>query len=233
MIGIRRSQDRAFYDHGTSSHFYTFSFGDYDDPAHRGFGPLTVINEDRLAGGKGFPMHPHKEIELVTFVISGCVRYKDTLGTSVLLEAGDFQRATCGAGIEHSVYNHSEDDELRVLQCWVKPHTPGLAPSVDHWEAADSARRNHWALVASPGGRDGSMHIHRDADVLTARLDEGAELEYLLRPGRHAWMQVTQGALAVNGEAVEAGDGVAVSAERGVWLEGRRPCEVLLFDLGA
>lgn len=230
MIGVRRSDERGRFDHTKSRHFYTFQYGDYVAPTHRGFGPLKVLNEDRLGPGAGFPDHPHEEIELVTFVVSGTLRYKDNLGTSLLLESGDFQRATCGTGIEHAVYNHSDEANLVVLQCHFQPRQAGLEPCVDHWERPDAERRNKWALVACPEAGDGSMLIHQDVRIQTARLDGGAKLEYMLRPGHHAWMQVTQGSVEVNGQVASAGDGVAASDEEGLWLEAQDPCEVLLFD---
>ena len=232
MIGVRRSDERGRFDHTKSRHFYTFQYGDYVAPMHRGFGPLKVLNEDRLGPGAGFPDHPHAETELVTFVVSGTLRYTDNLGTSLLLEAGDFQRATCGTGIEHAVYNHADDANLVVLQCHIKPRQEGLDPAVDHWDRPDSERRNRWALVASPGDDEDAMFIHQDVRIHTARLDGGSKLEYMLEPGHHAWMQVTQGSLEVNGQGISAGDGVAASNEEGLWLESQDPCEVLLFDFG-
>lgn len=231
MIGIRRSQDRAFYDHGSSRHYYTFSFGDYQDPDHQGFGPLTVLNEDQVGPGGGFPDHPHAEIELLTYVVQGVLEYRDDQGLALLLEAGDCQRATCGTGIVHSVYNHLPDRDLVVLQFWVTPEVAGLSPSAEHWERPDDQRRGRWALVASRSGRTGSMHIHRDVDVHTTRLSAGQELEYELRPGRHLWIQVTRGALEVSGRPVHGGDGVAVSDEPGVRLRGGGDCEVVLLDM--
>lgn len=230
VIGVRRGEERGRFEHHESRHFYTFQYGDYLAPQHRGFGPLKVLNEDRLSPGAGFPEHPHKETELVTFVVSGTLRYSDDLGTGLLLESGDFQRATCGTGICHAVYNHSEDSDLVVLQCHLEPRRAGLEPSVEHWERPDASRRNRWALVASPERDDGAMLIHQDVRIQTARLDGGARLEYLLPAGHHAWMQVTQGTLEVNGREVFVGDGVAASDEEGLWLEAQEPCEVLLFD---
>jgi redox-sensitive bicupin YhaK (pirin superfamily) len=193
---------------------------------------LTVLNEDHLAPGKGFSNHPHAEVELLTYVVEGALAYQDSLGTDLILEAGDCQRTSCGTGIEHSVFNHLPDRPLVVLQCWITPEVPELTPSVEHWEADEGFRRGRWALVASPQGREGSMLIHQDVDVLTTCLELGQQLEYHLHPRHHAWLQVTQGALVVNGRPVSQGDGLAISQEPLVLLHGGGDCEVLLFDMG-
>lgn len=232
MIGIRRSADRAAFHHESSRHFYTFSFGEYQDPEHRGFGPLVVLNEDQVGPGGGFPEHPHSEVELLTYVVEGALAYRDDLGTDLILEAGDCQRTSCGTGIHHSVYNHSGDRDLVVLQCWVSPQFEGLTPSVDHWEAEDHTRRGVWARIAAPGAPEGSMHIHQDVLLSTTRLGPGQQLEYRMHPRRHAWLQVTRGALVVNGRPVRRGDGVAISEEPLVLLHGSEECEVLFFDMG-
>ncbi len=231
MFGIRRSESRGHVSHLNSRHYYSFSFGDYQDPIHNGFGPLKVINEDQLAPLKGFPEHPHSDIELLTFVSQGTLRYQDNLGTAILLEEGDFQLTSCGSGIEHSVYNHNDNEDLVVYQFWVTPNYRGLVPQVDHWELPDHARRGRWALVATPEGDPGSMMIHRDVSIWTARLDPGQELDYAFPDGRHGWLQVTQGSLELGKKKLYQGDGVAIMDEPGFVIKGRELSEVVFFDL--
>lgn len=233
MIGIRRAEDRGHYDSGNIASFHSFSFGDYQDPAHQGFGPLRVINEDCVRPGNGFPDHPHEETEILSYVAEGKLEYRDHDGNAYLLEAGDAQVASCGTGIVHSVYNACPESTLRVLQFWIQPERGGLPPTLHHWDDPDFARRRgRWALVASRGGRDGSMPIRRDVDVHAARLEAGDALEYRIHPGRHLWLQIPGGTATLNGEHhVVAGDGVAVNDESRIELTTETACDVLLFDL--
>lgn len=229
MIGIRRSEDRGFFQYGNSQAYHTFSFGEYEDSMHQGFGPMTVINEDRVGPGGGFPTHPHAETEILSFILEGQIEYRDNLGNAFLLEAGDAQRATCGTGIEHSVFNASKEAPMAVLQCWFKPLEAGLTPSLEHWECSDRSRRGQWRLVASPRARSGSMQIHQHVEVYTGRWEANQRVEFLFQPGEKAWVQVTRGALDLAGREVHAGDGISILEEEKLELLSHTESELLLF----
>lgn len=231
MIGIRKADERKNFKSEKLDTYYSFSYGEYQDPDHNGFGPLRVINEDNLAPGAGFPMHAHQEVEVVSFVKAGALEYRDDQGNAFLLSSGDAQVASCGTGIEHSVYNHSKERPLAVYQFHLTPEHPGLPPALQHWDLPRHERRGRWRLLASRDGRDGSMVVRRDADVHTAILEQGEELEYNIRPGRHAWIQVIHGRATISGRTVGEGDGVAAFEEERLFLTAQDGLEVLLFDL--
>jgi redox-sensitive bicupin YhaK (pirin superfamily) len=231
MIRIRRSADRGHLDYGWLDTHHTFSFGEYDDPAHRGFRQLRVINEDTVAPGVGFPPHGHRDMEILTYVLSGAVEHQDSMGNRAVIRPGEVQRMTAGRGVTHSEMNPSPGEPLHLLQIWIHPDRRGLEPGYEQRPFPAEARRGRLQVVASPDGRDGSLTIHQDASLYAGALAEGDEVEHALAPGRHAWVQVTRGSVSLNGESLEAGDGAALSDEPAARLRGRSDAEVLVFDL--
>ena len=231
MIRIRRSADRGHLDYGWLDTRHTFSFGEYDDPQHRGFRQLRVINEDHVAPGVGFPPHGHRDMEILTYVLSGAVEHRDSMGNRAVIRPGEVQRMTAGRGVTHSEMNPSPGEPLHLLQIWIHPDRRGLEPGYEQRPFPAEARRGRLQLVASPDGRDGSLTIHQDASLYAGAIGDGDEVEHRLAPGRHAWVQVTRGSVALNGETLEAGDGAAVSEESAARLRGSDDAEVLLFDL--
>lgn len=231
MIRIRRSAERGHFEHGWLDTHHTFSFGDYFDPAQMGFRALRVINEDRVQPGEGFGTHPHRDMEIVTYVLEGALAHRDGLGHSGVLQAGGLQRITAGTGITHSEFNASRTEPVHFYQIWLKPERAGLEPGYEQTAIDLDEARGGWRLAASPEGLDGSLTIRQDARLWLARLDDGGSLSYDLAEGRHAWLQVARGSVAVAGQTLEAGDGAAISQERSVSLTARGAAEVLLFDL--
>jgi redox-sensitive bicupin YhaK (pirin superfamily) len=234
MLTIRRSSDRGHADHGWLDSRHTFSFADYYDPAHMGFRALRVINEDRVAGGQGFPRHPHRDMEIVSYVLDGALAHKDSMGTGSTIRPGDVQRMSAGTGVAHSEYNASPSDPVHFLQIWLIPSQRGIAPSYEQKTFSREDKSGRLRVVASPTGRDGSVSIHTDATLYAGVFgaDEKAQLE--LAPGRHAWVHVARGSATVNGQALATGDGAAISNEATVSVQGPasgEPAEVLVFDL--
>jgi redox-sensitive bicupin YhaK (pirin superfamily) len=231
MISIRRSEERGHFDHGWLDTRHTFSFGEYHDPAFMGFRQLRVLNEDRVRPGYGFPTHGHRDMEIISYVLSGALEHKDSLGTGSVIRPGELQRMSAGTGVRHSEFNPSASEPLHFLQIWLLPERPGLPPSYEQKSFPEEERRGRARLIASPDGCDGSVTIHQDAEVRAALLGPKDRLTQPLRPGRHAWVQVARGSLEVNGQAMRAGDGAAVSGEKSVEIAGGEAAEVLLFDL--
>jgi len=232
MIQIRPANERGRAQLGWLDSRHTFSFGDYYDPKHMGFGPLRVINDDRVKPGAGFGTHGHRDMEILSYVLEGALEHKDSLGTGSVIRPGDVQRMSAGAGIEHSEFNPDRAHPVRFLQIWIEPEQRGLAPSYEEKHFSADARREQLRLVASRGARDGSLAIHRDVDVYAALLGEGKTVEHALRPGRSAWLQVARGAVALNGQPLAEGDGAAIRAESQLTITGRSAdAELLLFDL--
>ena len=231
MIQLRKSSERGHARHGWLDSRHTFSFADYQDPRQMGFRTLRVINEDRVEPGQGFGTHGHRDMEIVTYVLSGALEHRDSLGNGSVIRPGDVQRMSAGTGIEHSEFNASQSERVHFLQIWILPERTGLAPGYEqkHFDAA--SRRDALRLVASQDGRDGSVRVHQDVALYGALADAGQPLELPLRPGRHAWVQVARGALSLNGVDLLAGDGAAASDERSLRLLAREPSEFLLFDL--
>jgi redox-sensitive bicupin YhaK (pirin superfamily) len=231
MITVRKAQERGHARHGWLESFHTFSFADYHDPAHMGFRDLRVINEDRVQPGRGFGTHSHRDMEIVSYVLSGALAHEDSLGTGSVIRPGDVQRMSAGTGVSHSELNPSPTEPVHFLQIWILPERDGLAPSYEqrHFPAAERAGRLR--LVASRDGRDGSLRVHQDVAVHAALLGPGHAVAHALRPGRHAWLQVARGRCTLNGVALEVGDGAAVSDETSLRLERADDAEVLLFDL--
>jgi redox-sensitive bicupin YhaK (pirin superfamily) len=230
MVTIRRSEDRGHADHGWLDSYHTFSFADYFDPKHTQFRSLRVLNEDRVLGGQGFSSHPHRDMEIISYVVSGALEHKDSLGTKAVMRAGDVQRISAGTGVVHSEYNASKEDPVHFLQIWIVPDERGVTPEYAEKSFRDAAP-GKLHLIASKTGRDGSLSIHRDADVNVARLAQGGKLDYDVVAGRGAWVQLIDGTLAVNGEKIVAGDGAAISDERQVRLESGDGAHFLFFDL--
>ena len=231
MKEIRRSDARGHADHGWLQSRHTFSFADYHDPEHVHFGPLRVINEDRVAPGAGFGTHGHRDMEIVSYVLEGALEHKDSLGTGSVIRPGDVQRMSAGTGVSHSEFNSSQTELVHFLQIWILPAREGLEPSYEQKHFADAERRGALRLVASRDGRLGSLRIHQDVDLFATLLGAGDAALHALRPGRHAWVQLARGRCELNGIPLEAGDGAAVSDETALRLAGAKDAEVLLFDL--
>ncbi len=231
MITIRRSDDRGHAQHGWLDSRHTFSFAEYHDPKQMGFRALRVINEDRVQPAAGFGTHPHRDMEILSYVLEGALAHKDSLGTGSTIRPGDLQRMSAGTGVTHSEFNGSSTEPVHFLQIWLLPEEPGIPPSYEqkHFDAAE--RRGRLQLVASRDGRQGSLTIHQDVAVYDGLLKAGERAEVSLGKGRHAWVQVTRGSVKLNGQLLAAGDGAAVSAEPGLALEGVQEGAVLVFDL--
>jgi len=231
MIRVRAAGERGHFDHGWLDTYHTFSFSRYDDPAHSGFRALRVINEDRVAPGRGFGTHPHDNMEIVTYVLEGGLAHRDSLGTGSVIRPGELQRMTAGTGITHSEFNGSPADPVHLYQIWLNPEREGLEPGYEQKAFPEGERRNRLRLVASPDGSDGSLTIRQDARIFLGALDDGAEVAHEPAEGRHAWLQVLRGRVALNGTALAAGDGAAVSGESRLDVRADGISEVMLFDL--
>jgi quercetin 2,3-dioxygenase len=229
MIRVRPSGDRGHFDHGWLDTYHTFSFGDYYDKAHMGFRSLRVVNEDVVAPGTGFPRHGHRDMEIITYVLSGELTHGDSLGNTGPIRAGEVQRMSAGTGVLHSEANRSATEPVHLLQIWVLPDRAGHEPGYEQIRVEPA--RGRWQVLASADGRDGSATVHQDVSLLLGRLDPGETLRHEPPPGRHAWVQVTRGAVTLNGQSLTAGDGAAVSDERALTVSADEPAEVLLFDL--
>jgi hypothetical protein len=231
VIRIRRSDERGLARHGWLESRFTFSFAEYHDPRHMGFRALRVINEDRVQPGQGFGTHGHRDMEILTWVLEGALEHADSLGTRSQIRPGELQRMTAGTGVTHSEYNASREERVHFLQIWLLPERAGLAPGYQQRAFPREERRDRLQLAASRDGRDGSLIVHQDAELYLAELAPGQRIAHRLRPGRHAWVQVARGSLALGGEPLAAGDGAAVSDQAQLELEGSSAGELLLFDL--
>ena len=231
MMTIRKAAERGHANHGWLDSHHTFSFANYYDPAHMGFRSLRVINDDRVAAGQGFGTHPHRDMEILSYVLEGELAHRDSMGTGSVIRPGDVQRMSAGTGVAHSEYNPSEEHDVRFLQIWLLPGQRGIQPSYEQKTFSDQEKDGRFRLVASPDGRDGSLTIHTDAAVHAGRFDRGQRAELALAAGRHGWIQVARGAVRVNGHELRAGDGAALSDERLIRVEGIEDAEVLAFDL--
>jgi len=231
MIRIRRAAERGMFDHGWLKTAHTFSFGRYVDRNHMGFRTIRVINDDVVAPGAGFPMHPHEDMEIITYVMSGSLEHRDSMGNGSVIRAGQFQRMGAGTGVEHSEFNPSKTEPVHLYQVWIVPREKGLPPTYDESTIDAANAKDRLIPVASPDGREGSLLIRQDAMLFLGRVSGGKSIRHALGRGRHAWVQVTRGSLALNGEALAAGDGAAVSEEPSLELTGRDEAEFLFFDL--
>ncbi len=230
MMTLRPSHARGHANHGWLDSFHTFSFADYYDPDFMGFRALRVINEDRVAPRQGFGTHPHRDMEILTYVLEGGLEHRDSMGSHGVIRPGDVQRMTAGTGVLHSEQNPF-DEGVHFLQIWIIPEQRGLKPGYEQKAFSREERQGRFRLVASPDGQDGSLTVHQDVRLHSTLLGAGERAEYTLAPGRHAWVQVARGAGTLNGTALKAGDGVAVSNEDKLVLTATEPSEVLLFDL--
>ncbi|MEM1414832.1 MAG: pirin family protein [Myxococcota bacterium] len=231
MMTIRRSDERGDANHGWLRSKHTFSFANYYDPRHMGFRSLRVINEDRVAAGAGFPTHPHRDMEIISYVLDGALEHKDTIGTGSVIRPGDVQRMTAGSGIAHSEFNHSKEEGVHFLQIWVLPNQRYLDPSYEQKAFPREEKLNKLRLVASPDGRDDSVVLHQDAELYVSLLDADAEVTHTPQPGHGVWVQVVRGAVALDGERLEAGDGASLEDTGALTLKGLEDAEVLVFDL--
>jgi len=231
MIRIRKAEDRGHLNHGWLDTYHTFSFGDYHDPEHMGFRSLRVMNEDRVEPGKGFGTHPHRDMEIVTYVLEGALEHKDSMGNGEVLRPGEFQRMPAGTGITHSEFNPSDSEPVHLYQIWLLPERKGIEPSYEQKQFADAEITNRLRLVASPDASDGSLMIHQDARIYLAKLDDGQQAAHELSSGRYAWLQVFRGAVKLNGTELETSDGAAISDESRIEIVGTTNAELMLFDL--
>ncbi|MBI3725889.1 pirin family protein [bacterium] len=230
-IAVRRSSERGHFDMGWLDTRHTFSFGDYHDPDHMGFRALRVINEDRIAPGGGFGTHPHRDMEILTYVTEGALEHKDSMGTGSTIRPGEVQRMSAGTGVFHSEHNASKKDPVRLLQIWILPETRGLEPSYEQRMFPADEKRGKWRLVASRDGREGSVRIHQDVSLYATLLSKGERLSHAFSRGRSAWLQVVRGGVTIEGNELSAGDGLALSDGSGLALEATSDAELLLFDL--
>ncbi len=231
MMTIRPARERGHAQHGWLDSHHTFSFADYYDPKHMGFRTLRVINEDRVAPAQGFGTHPHRDMEIISYVLEGGIEHKDSMGTGSVIKPGDVQRMSAGTGVRHSEKNASSDEPVHFLQIWIMPDKQGIAPSYEQKAFSEQEKRGRLRLVASPDGSDGSIHVHSDARLYAGLFDAGESSELALGAGRHAWIHVARGKVRVNGRELAAGDGASLSDEKVVKVEGVEGGEVLVFDL--
>ncbi len=234
MITLRPAAERGHFDHGWLNTYHTFSFADYHDPRHTHFRGLRVINEDTVQPGGGFGAHPHRDMEIITYILEGALAHKDSMGTGSTIVPGDVQRMSAGTGVLHSEFNHSRDELVHLLQIWIFPDERGLKPSYEQKTFAAEEKLNRLRLVASPDASDGSVILHSDARVYGSLLEPGASVTHALAQGRGAWIQVVSGAIEVNGKWLAAGDGAGIENEKLLTVTGRSESgrsEFLLFDL--
>lgn len=231
MIEIRKSGERGYADHGWLKSYHTFSFADYYDPQHMQFGPLRVINEDRVAPGKGFGTHGHRDMEIISYVLEGELAHRDSMGNGSVIRPGDVQRMSAGTGVRHSEYNHATQQVTHFLQIWILPDRTGIEPSYQeqHFEAAD--KQGRLRLVASPDGADGSVLVHQDMRLYAGLFDGEERASLDIAPGRRAYVHIARGRVSVNGRALEAGDAARLEGEALVELSQGSGAEVLVFDL--
>lgn len=231
MLKIRKGNDRGVADFGWLHSQHTFSFGHYHDPEHMGFGPLRVINDDRVEPGYGFDPHGHKNMEIISYVLDGALEHKDSMGNGSVLRYGDVQRMSAGTGVVHSEYNHSREEPVHFLQIWIMPDTAGGAPGYEEKHFDAESKKGQLRLIASQEGRDGSVSLRQDAAIYASILDGDDTLEYRIEGGRNIYVHVARGKLLVNGIALAAGDALKATDETLVTLSGAEAAEVLLFDL--
>jgi redox-sensitive bicupin YhaK (pirin superfamily) len=230
-LTIRRASERGRADHGWLNSHHTFSFADHYDPAYVGFRSLRVINDDRVAPGQGFGTHPHRDMEIFSYVLEGALQHKDNLGNGSVLKPGQIQLMSAGRGVTHSEFNPSRTESLHFLQIWIQPRERGLAPSYTEWRPKPAQANSPKVLVISPDGREDSATIHQDAAVYRIRLQPGQTVTHELRPGRGAWLQIAEGALTFNGVELETGDGASTEDASRLTFAATQPTEALLFDL--
>lgn len=231
MIETRRSADRGHAEHGWLDSRHSFSFADYYDPKHMGFGPLRVINEDRVQPGMGFGTHGHRDMEIISYVLEGQLEHRDSMGNGSVIVPGDIQRMSAGRGVQHSEYNPSRTDGVHFLQIWIEPAERGIVPEYEQTHVTAEQKRGKLRAIASPDGKDGTVRIHQDARVYASVLDEGETVRHPLAPRRRAYVHVIRGTAHVNGVHLDAGDAAKISGEAEVRIDDAEAAEVLLFDL--
>jgi redox-sensitive bicupin YhaK (pirin superfamily) len=231
MLELRKSAERGYADHGWLKSYHSFSFADYYDRRHMGFGPLRVINEDRVAPGMGFGTHGHSDMEIISYVLEGELAHKDSMGNGSSIKPGDVQRMSAGTGVTHSEFNHAQDQTTHFLQIWIQPNVTGIAPSYEEKHFDAQAKRGQLRLVASPDGRDGSVTIHQNASLFVGLFDGAERASHALAAGRLGYVYVARGSVEVNGTALVAGDAVKLIDESTIEIAGGNSAEILLFDL--
>jgi hypothetical protein len=231
MIRLRKAAQRGHANYSWLDTFHTFSFADYYDPEYVNFGSLRVMNEDRVQPGRGFGMHGHSDMEIVTYILSGSLEHRDSLGNGSVLKAGEVQRMSAGTGIRHSESNPSDRELLHLYQIWLMPQRTAIDPSYEQKPFPGDGKHNRWRLVVSPDGADGSLRIHQDARIYLAKLEKGATLGRELKSGRSTWLQMLRGKGELDGQSLSAGDGAAISGENALTITATEEAEVMLFDL--
>ena len=231
MIQLRKANERGYVDHGWLQANHTFSFGGYHDPAHIGFRSLRVMNEDRIQPGQGFGMHPHRDMEIVTYVLSGALEHQDSMGNGQVLTPGEFQHMSAGTGIMHSEFNPSATEPVHLYQIWLMPSEKGIEPSYEQRQFNDLQMTNQLCLVASPNSSNDSLQIHQDASIYLSKFDESQQIVQSLAPQRHAWLQVLRGQITLNDQLLGTSDGAAVSEESQLTITAETNSEIMLFDL--
>ena len=233
MVAIKRSEDRGHLNHGWLDTYHSFSFGEYYDPRNMGYRSLRVINEDVVAPGQGFGTHPHRDMEIITYVLEGALEHRDSMGSHGVIRPGEIQRMSAGTGVRHSEFNSSDTTPLHLLQIWIIPSDDGFPPSYEQKEYPAAEKLNRLRLVASPDGADGSVTIHQDARVYASMPEKSKTVKHELAPDRKAWIQVARGAVVVNGKELRQGDGAGIQNEPALEITGTSdsPAEILLFDM--
>ena len=231
MITLRKSNDRGATRIDWLDSKHSFSFGEYYDPQNMGFGPLRVINEDVIAGGGGFRPHPHRDMEIITYILSGALQHKDSLGTGSVIRPGEIQKMSAGSGIVHSEFNASRERECHLLQIWIEPSKEGIAPAYEQKAIDPEAVKNHFSRIAAPDPRDNEVKLVQDAEIWAAKFDAGVEAVHQLEKGRRAWLQVASGTVELGDHRLKAGDAAAITDEDRILVRAHAPSEVLLFDL--
>ena len=230
MKTIRKANERGHAEHGWLSSYHTFSFADYHDPKWMGFRSLRVINDDLVMPGMGFGTHPHRDMEIITYVLSGSLAHKDSMGNGRVIKPGEFQYMAAGTGVQHSEFNPSKDEAVHFLQIWIQPDRKGLKPQYAE-KSLTATPKGQLNLITSKSGSAGSLAINQDADLYVARLDPGNEVRHALKSDRHAWVHVAEGEVKLNGETLKTGDAAGLSGEPELTIVGTKPSQVLLFDL--
>ncbi len=231
MLTVRKAEERGHANHGWLDTWHTFSFADYQDPRHMGYGPLRVINDDKVQPGQGFGTHGHRDMEIITYVLEGALEHKDSMGNGSIIRPGNVQRMSAGTGVRHSEFNPSRDKGVHLLQIWIEPNITGVKPSYEEKQFGTAEKKGQLRLIASPDGRKGSVTIHQDATVYASMLDGSDTVAHRLAPGRRAYVHVARGAVKVNGVELKGGDGAKIVDVAMIELTNARAAEVLLFDL--
>ncbi len=231
MITLRKSEERGHLNFSWLDTFHTFSFGEYHDAAHMGFRSLRVINEDRIEPGKGFGTHPHRDMEIVTYVLRGALEHRDSMGNGSVIKPGDVQRMSAGTGVTHSEFNGSDSEQVHLLQIWILPNKAGLTPSYEQKNFSSASKEGKFKLIASNDGREGSVLLHQDVSLYASLFKKGEKREFHLEAQRFAWIQVMSGELQLGAHLLKAGDGAAVEKEKNLLFEAKEDSEILLFDL--